>query len=70
MGTSKIYYSADDVAGMLGISKASAYNIIKRLNNELEKSGYIVINGKISRVYFSEKWYGLSDKTELMEGAI
>ena len=67
---SKIYYSASDVAEMLGISKASAYNLIKKLNTELEKAGYIVIQGKISRVYFAEKWYGLTEQYRLAEGAI
>lgn len=38
---SKIYYSASEVAEMLDISKASAYNLIKKLNTELEKAGYI-----------------------------
>lgn len=67
---SKIYYSASDVAEMLGISKSSAYNLIKKLNIELEKAGYIVIQGKISKVYFSEKWYGLTGQYKGMEGAI
>ena len=60
MEVEKLYYTADDVAEMLGISKSSAYILIKKLNNELENAGYIVIHGKISRVYFSEKWYGLT----------
>ncbi len=63
----KLYYSADDIAQMLGVSKSSAYIIIRRLNEDLEKSGYITIRGKISRVYFSEKWYGSQSK---VEGAI
>ena len=55
----KIYYSAKEVANMLGVSEASAYNIIKKLNMELEKKGYIFVRGKISKVYFNEKFYGL-----------
>ena len=62
MEVEKLYYTADDVAEMLGISKSSAYILIKKLNNELENAGYIVIHGKISRVYFSEKWYGLTQQ--------
>lgn len=67
---SKIYYSASEVAEMLDISKASAYNLIKKLNTELEKAGYIVIQGKISRAYFAEKWYGLTGQYGELEGAI
>lgn len=58
---SKVYYSADDIVDMLGISKSSAYGIIRKLNDELEKAGYIVIKGKVSKAYFSEKWYGMQD---------
>ena len=54
----KIYFSAEEVAELLGVSKAKAYSIIKDLNNELESQGFIVINGKISIAYFDERWYG------------
>lgn len=54
----KIYYDATEISEMLGISKATAYGIIKRLNEELEKAGYITISGKVSRTYFGERWYG------------
>ena len=37
---------------------------------ELEKKGYIVISGKISKAYFSDKWYGLSEKKESLEDAV
>lgn len=41
--------TADDIAKELGISKGHAYKLIRRLNKELETSGYIVIAGKIPR---------------------
>ena len=55
----KIYYSVDDLVEMLGVSKAKAYQIIKLLNEELEKNNYITLQGKVSRAYFNERWYGL-----------
>ena len=64
---SKIYYSAEEISRMLGISKASAYNIIRKLNNELDAKGFIVINGKVSKRYFEEKWYGLDKERHLQE---
>lgn len=60
MVVNKIYYSAMEIAGMLGISKAKAYEIIRDLNTQLEAEGFIVIQGKVSKTYFEEKWYGLS----------
>ncbi|MDE5823976.1 MAG: ICEBs1 excisionase [Lachnospiraceae bacterium] len=57
---STIYYSANDIAQMLGISKSGAYSIIRKLNSELESRGYIVIQGKVSKAYFQEKWYGMN----------
>ena len=62
---SKIYFDAGQIADMLDVSKASAYNIIKQLNTELEEKGFIVVSGKVSRAYFNERWYGgTSDVTE------
>ena len=58
MSEAKIFYTANDISGLLGVSKAKAYQIIKGLNEELEKRGYIVLAGKISKVYFTERWYG------------
>jgi len=52
-----LFYQADDVSGILGISRSSAYRIIKALNDELLQQGKIVIHGKISRRYFEEKAY-------------
>lgn len=56
----KIYYSADDLIGLLGISRSKAYQMIRSLNAELETNNYITIPGKVSRAYFNERWYGMS----------
>lgn len=54
----KIYFTADDVSQMLGVSRGQAYKIIKRLNEELEKKKCIVVAGKVPKKYFSERYYG------------
>ena len=59
-----LYYSAMDIAGMLGVSRGQAYKIIKALNEELSKKGYLVVSGKISRRYFSDRYYGGVDFVE------
>lgn len=48
-----------DVMEALEVSESKAYGIIKKLNQELEAQGYIVVRGKVSRVYFEEKLYGI-----------
>ena len=54
----KIYFTADDVSQMLGVSRGQAYKVIKRLNEELEKKKYIVVAGQVPKKYFSERYYG------------
>lgn len=54
----KIYITASELADMLGISVGHAYKIIRRLNEELKKDGFLVIAGKIPRRYFEKRWYG------------
>lgn len=54
----KTFLKAEEVASDLGVSLAYAYKLIKKLNNELDKQGFITINGRINRQYFTEKLYG------------
>lgn len=60
MEKEKRFLSASDVAGYMDISVPMAYKVIRRLNDELEAKGYLIIHGKISRAYFEEKVYGTS----------
>lgn len=55
-----IYYNANDIVDMLNVSKATAYSIIRKLNDELEAKGYLTLQGKVPRAYFDEKWYGMA----------
>lgn len=55
-----LYYTALDVQELLGVSKGKAYQIIKILNEELKKGGYIVIAGKVPKAFFNKHYYGLS----------
>lgn len=54
-----IYYTADDIAELLGASKSKAYKIIQSLNKKLEKQGYIVQAGRVPKQYFHENYYGM-----------
>ena len=54
-----IYYTADDVAEMLGVSMSQAYKVVKTLNNELKEKNVIIQAGRVPKVFFHEKYYGM-----------
>ena len=54
-----LYFTAMEVADLLGISRAKAYKVVKVLNEELKAAGYITIAGRIPKKYFCEKYYGM-----------
>lgn len=55
MNDDKRYMTVKDIQDALGISKSKAYGIIRELNDELKKKGYLVVRGKTSRAYFEHK---------------
>lgn len=56
----KLYYTANEVMEMLGISRGHAYKIVKQLNDELASKGFIVVAGRVPKKYFAEHFYGLT----------
>ncbi len=52
---------AEEVAERLGISRTSAYSIIKELNQELADKGYMTVTGRISKDYFEQRYFGWKD---------
>lgn len=54
----KIFYSAQDVAELIGVSVSKAYQIIAQMNKELKEQGYIVQRGRVPIAYFSDRFYG------------
>lgn len=58
------YMTAAELADIMQISKAYAYKIIHKLNEELSKAGYLTISGKIPRKYAEKRCYWLGDKDE------
>ncbi len=57
-----LFINADDVAKELGISKSQAYKVIRDMNTELAKKGYMTIAGRVSKYYFQERFYGMRDR--------
>lgn len=52
--------TVDDVMNELGVKRGKAYSILKQLNEELVKDGYMAVRGKIPRPYWETKFYGYS----------
>ena len=53
-------YTAEEIAIILGVSRSTAYRVIKRLNAEVEKKGYITspvkfLNAPLTKEHISNK---------------
>lgn len=59
MAKESLYYTANEVMEMLGISRGHAYKIVKQLNEELANKGFIVIAGRVPKKFFAEHYYGM-----------
>jgi hypothetical protein len=58
----RLYYTAMEVANVIGVGRTTAYKVVKAMNTELEKKGYLVVDGKIPKEYFNSKYYGGSSR--------
>ena len=65
-----MYVGVKEAMQTLGVSRGKAYKIIQQLNEELKSQGYIIIAGKCSRKYFTEKFYGCENKIQYQKGEI
>ena len=54
----KNYINAQELSSMLGISVSSCLSeSIRKLNEELEEKGYLVIAGRVPTKYFEQRWF-------------
>lgn len=53
------FVTAKEVSEALGISRSKAYQIVREMNNELKREGYITVAGKCPVRYFEKKFYGV-----------
>ena len=54
----KIFINAKEVSSLMEVSMGHAYKLIRQLNDELKKPGYLVVAGKVPVVYFKKRFYG------------
>lgn len=62
MNKSTTFISVAEIQKVLDVSEAKAYRIVRSLNSELKKNGFLVLQGKVSRQYFNERFYGVQNK--------
>jgi hypothetical protein len=53
----KMFMRVGEVASVLDVSEPYAYKLIRKMNEELKKTGCITISGRIDRRFFYEKFY-------------
>lgn len=58
----KQFYTADELAKVLRISKSTAYSRIKQMNEELSQKGYLIVRGKIPVAYVQERFFGVREE--------
>jgi Mn-dependent DtxR family transcriptional regulator len=51
----KTFMTVEEVALELGVSKSYAYKIVRELNAEMQKLGYITVSGRINTNFFRKK---------------
>lgn len=67
MDTEKML-DADQVKENLGVSKATAYKIIRQLNSELKESGCRVVQGRVNKRFFEQTYFALPVEPKGDEG--
>lgn len=67
--TKQMFLSVAEVQGILGMSKSYCYELVARLNDELEKMGKITISGKVPTQFFLEKFYGIEITDDMLNEA-
>ena len=51
----KSFMTVEEVAAELRVSKSKAYQIVRELNAELQKQGYLTVAGRVNATFFLKK---------------
>lgn len=51
----KSFMTVEEVAAELRVSKSKAYQIVRELNAELQKQGYLTVAGRVNATFSFEK---------------
>lgn len=55
------YITCEEVMTLIGRKDTTAYNLIRKCNQELKAKGFLTVRGRTPRKYFMERM-GLSDE--------
>lgn len=56
--TSDMFIRVDTIVKDLQISKPLAYKLMKEMNDELKKEGYLTIAGRVPKAYYHKRFFG------------
>ena len=51
----KSFMTVEEIAAELQVSKSKAYQIVRELNAELQKQGYLIVAGCVNTTFFHKK---------------
>lgn len=51
----KTFLTVEEVANELNVSKSYAYKIVRELNIEMKKLGYLTVTGRVNTNFFRKK---------------
>lgn len=51
----KTFMTVDEVAEELRVSKSKAYQIVREINAEMQRQGYLIVTGRVNRAFFQKK---------------
>lgn len=55
----KQVYRAKDIGELLGVSESKSYELIRFMNAELQRKGFLTLRGRVPAAYVRERFFGL-----------
>lgn len=55
----KQFMNAAELCSMMGVSESKAYDLIRTMNSELQRDGYLTVRGRVPTAYVKKRFFGL-----------
>lgn len=56
------HYTVKEVEILLSVSYSKACKVVAELNRELKEHGFYVVRGRVSKIYFEEKFFSKKEQ--------